>query len=56
MSHSEFSSFISENDTTSTFSVQKTKVEFPGDKLDDYDYLEETEIAHDDIVVAEIRG
>lgn len=54
ISMEEFTKLMGENDNQNLTS--SSKVEFPGDKLDDYDYLEETEIAHDDVVVAEIRG
>jgi ubiquitin carboxyl-terminal hydrolase 4/11/15 len=53
LSVAQFTEFVSQNDRTDQENI---KPEFPGDKLDDYDCLEEIEMAYDDIFVAEIKS
>jgi hypothetical protein len=53
MSLEEFKEWMTKNDKDAN---DNTKVEFPGEKLDEYDALEEIEMAYDDIYIAEIRG
>jgi len=52
MDKEEFTKFVSENDNKLNNSV---KADFPGKFLSERDDLDESEVAHSDVIVAEIK-